>query len=90
VLATLNGDYDAAVEQFGVALAPARSLGLTTWVAEILVDYAIALAADNRQDDAQPLLAEARETAEPIRWRRLLDRIAEVEASAPREEALAP
>ena len=64
VLASLRGDHDAAVEQFGVALAAARSLDYIPWVAEILVDYAASLVADQRREDAEPLLAEAREIAE--------------------------
>ncbi len=90
VLATLDGDHDAAVEHFGAALAPARSLGFFPWVAEILVDYAGALVADDRRSEAVPLLAEARDVAESLRWARLLNRIADLEASAPREEASVP
>ncbi len=90
VLCALRGDHDAAVELFGRALAPARSLGYTLWVAEIVVDYAASLVADDRRDEAAPLLAEAREIAEPLRWKRLLDRIGALERSGAREEALAP
>ncbi|HKX47762.1 MAG TPA: adenylate/guanylate cyclase domain-containing protein, partial [Gaiellaceae bacterium] len=71
VLASLRGDHDAAVEQFGVALAAARSLDYLPWVAEILVDYATSLIADDRREDADPLLVEAREIAEQLRWVRL-------------------
>jgi predicted ATPase/class 3 adenylate cyclase len=88
VLALLRRDYDAAVEHFGAALGPARSLGFTMWVAEILVDYATALVADGRGLEAATLLEEAREIAEPLRWKRLLQRIEELEAEATREEVL--
>jgi hypothetical protein len=83
VLAARTGDYDTAAERFGAALAPARSLGYVTWVAEILVDYAASLIADDRRDDAEPLLAEAREIAEPLHWARLLDRIELLEREVP-------
>ena len=90
VLASLRGDHDAAVEQFGVALAAARSLDYVPWVAEILVDYAASLVADQRRDDAEPLLAEAREIAEALRWVRLLERIEGLERTGSREAALTP
>lgn len=90
VLAALRGDHDAAVDRFGAALAPARSVGYVLWVAEILVDYASALVLDGRRDEAASLLEEARAIAEPLRWTRLLERIAAVEASTPREEAFTP
>ena len=79
VLAALAGDHDAAVQQFGVALAAARSLGFSPWTGEILVDYADSLIADGRTDDAEPLLTEAREIAERLRYVRLLDRIMTLE-----------
>jgi predicted ATPase/class 3 adenylate cyclase len=90
VLASMQGDHDAAVEHFGAALAPARSLGFTPWIAEILVDYAAALVADGRRLEAEPLLEEARESAEPLRWRRLLQRIEELEAKGARDEVMTP
>jgi predicted ATPase/class 3 adenylate cyclase len=90
VLASLRGDHDAAVEQFGVALAAARSLDYLPWVAEILVDYATSLIADDRREDAEPLLVEAREIAEQLRWVRLLERIESLERTGLREEALTP
>ena len=48
VLASLRGEHDDAAERFGIALAAARSLGYVPWVAEILVDYAASLVADER------------------------------------------
>jgi tetratricopeptide (TPR) repeat protein len=79
VLTTLRGEHDDAAERFGIALAAARSLGYVPWVAEILVDYAASLVADDRREDAEQLLAEAREIAERLRWVRLLARIEELE-----------
>jgi class 3 adenylate cyclase/tetratricopeptide (TPR) repeat protein len=88
VLAALRGEHGDAAERFGIALAAARSLGFVPWVAEILVDYAESLMADDRREDAEPLLAEAREIAERLQWARLLMRIAEVAAKGSREGAL--
>ena len=88
VLAKLRGDHGDAAESFGVALAAARSLDYVPWVAEILVDYATSLIADQRREDAQPLLAEAREIAERLRWARLLERLEGLERTASREGAL--
>ena len=79
VLASFRDDHDDAAERFGIALAAARSLGYVPWVAEILVDYAASLSADDRHEEAEPLLAEAREIAERLRWVRLLARIEELE-----------
>jgi predicted ATPase/class 3 adenylate cyclase len=89
VLAALRGDHDTAIEHFGIALGPARSLGYVAWVAEILVDYAASLIADERREDAEPLLEEAREIAEPRRWTRLLGRIEQLESRGAPAEALA-
>ena len=79
VLATLRGEHGDAADHFGIALAAARSLDFVPWVAEILVDYAWSLASDGRRDDAEPLLAEAREIAEGLHWVRLLERIAQLD-----------
>ena len=82
VIASLRGDHDDAVERFGVALAAARSVDFAPWIAGIQVDYAASLVADERREDAEPLLAEAREIAERLRWVRLLTRIEELERAA--------
>jgi hypothetical protein len=82
--------HDDAAESFGVALAAARSLDYIPWVAEILVDYATSLIADQRRDDAEPLIAEAREIAERLRWVRLFERIEELEHAGPCEAAAIP
>jgi predicted ATPase len=88
VLASLRGEHDEAAERLGIALAAARSLGFVPWVAEILVDYAASLVADDRAAEAQPLVDEARTIAEELGWKRLLDRI-EGLAPAARAEASA-
>ncbi|HKX48514.1 MAG TPA: hypothetical protein VJM06_07600, partial [Gaiellaceae bacterium] len=66
------------------------SLDYLPWVAEILVDYATSLIADDRREDADPLLVEAREIAEQLRWVRLLERIEGLNRTGLREEALTP
>jgi hypothetical protein len=78
-VASIHGRHDEAVERFGIALAAARSLDYLPWLAEILVSDAASLVADDRREDAEPLLAEAREIAERLRWLRLLARIEELE-----------
>ena len=88
ILASARGEHGEAADRFGVALAAARSLDYVPWVAEILVDYAASLVADDRREDALPLLAEAREIAEGLRWVRLLDRIEHLEASGAPETAV--
>ncbi|MGH3111772.1 MAG: ATP-binding protein, partial [Gaiellaceae bacterium] len=89
VLASLRGEHDDAAERFGIALAASRSLGYIPWVAEILVDYAASLLADDRRDDAEPLLAEARQIAERLRWVRLLARIEALERAGRGEKVTA-
>jgi tetratricopeptide (TPR) repeat protein len=79
VLAARRGDHDEAAERYGVALAAARSIDYVPWIAEILVDYAASLVADERPEDAESLLAEAREIAERLSWVRLLARIETLE-----------
>ena len=91
VLAALRGEHGEAADRFGVALAAARSIDCVPWVAEILVDYAASLVADDRSEEAAPLIAEAREIAEQLRWVRLLDRIEKLETSgAPEPGVRAP
>jgi predicted ATPase/class 3 adenylate cyclase len=87
VLASLRGEHGEAAERLGIALAAARSLGYVPWVAEILVDYAASLVADDRAVDAGPLVAEARTIAEELGWKRLLDRITALAPAAPAEAA---
>ena len=66
IVATFEGDEDAAVSAFGLALAAARSAEDAWTTAEILGDYARALVTFGRADEAEPLLAEAREL-----WQRM-------------------
>ena len=66
IVATFEGDEDAAVSAFGLALAAARSAEDAWSTAEILGDYGRALVTFGRADEAEPLLAEAREL-----WQRM-------------------
>jgi class 3 adenylate cyclase/tetratricopeptide (TPR) repeat protein len=59
-LAADDGDDAAAADAFAVALANARNLGYAYWLASVLEDYGLWLAAHGRAEDAAPLLDEAR------------------------------
>jgi hypothetical protein len=58
--AAARGDESEAADGFALALANARNVGEPIWLAPILFDYGSWLARSGRQDDAEPLLAEAR------------------------------
>jgi predicted ATPase/class 3 adenylate cyclase len=84
VVASLRGAHDDAIAHFALALAAARSVRvLSSFVAEILVDYAEALTADGRADDAAPLLAEARAFYDGVGAVRTLARIDALADAAP-------
>ena len=83
VLATINGEHDEAIGHFAAALPPMRSLGWPIWLAELLLDYADALCADGRSDEAAPLVAEAREILEQLEAVRLIPAVEALEARLP-------
>jgi len=85
VLAALRGEYDEAIGHFAAALSPLRSLGWPIWLAELLLDYADALCADGRPDEAAPLVAEAREILERLGAVRLIPAVEALEARLPQE-----
>ena len=85
VLAALRGEPDEAIGHFAAALPPMRSLGWPLWLAELLLDYADALCADGRADEAAPLVAEARELLERLGAVRLLPVVEALEARLPQE-----
>ncbi len=58
--AVAAGDDGAAAEAFGVALANARSVGYGYFLAHVLHDYGRWLLGAGRDDEARPLLEEAR------------------------------
>ena len=73
-------------QQTGIALANARNVGEPTWLAPILLDYGSWLVTCGREDDATPLLAEAREIYGKLGAVRML---ALVEAALPAATAVA-
>ncbi|MBA2295326.1 MAG: tetratricopeptide repeat protein [Actinobacteria bacterium] len=82
VLAAAKGDHDEAIDHFALGLASARNLGVVPlYEAQILVDYARSLVAQGRTEEARPLLAEARVFYEGAGAVRVLERIAQLEAS---------
>ena len=83
-LAVNRGDLDAAIGHYGMALAPLRSIGNPIWLAALLLDYADALCADGRPQEAAPLVGEAREIAERLAAVRLLPSIERLEDVLPR------
>jgi class 3 adenylate cyclase/tetratricopeptide (TPR) repeat protein len=78
VVAAANGDEDGAVSAFATALAAARSADQRWHLAEILGDYARALVDFGRADEAEPLLAEARELWQGMGATAQLERLAQV------------
>ena len=72
--ARLNADSSG----FEAAAAGFRELGLPFWLAVTLLEHAELLAAQDRRDDAQPLLTEAREIFERLKakpWIERTDRV---------------
>ena len=78
IVAAGEGDEDAAVSAFGLALAAARSAEDAWTVAEVLGDYARALVTFGRADEAEPLLAEDRELWERMGATAQLERLEQV------------
>jgi tetratricopeptide (TPR) repeat protein len=85
VLATIRGEHDEAIGHFASALPPTRSVGDPIWIAELLLDYAEALCADGRADEAAPLVAEAREIIDRLGAVRLLAVVEKLEVRLPQE-----
>jgi predicted ATPase/class 3 adenylate cyclase len=81
--AAAAGDDATAADQFATSLAAARNLGVVPLVGAILVDYGGWLAGRGRQDEAEPLLAEARELWERMGAVRWLERIDAIAPAAP-------
>ena len=69
---------DASDAGFAAAETAFRELGTPFWVAVVLLEHAELLARDGQEDDAEPLLAEARETFERLRATPWLERAAAV------------
>jgi hypothetical protein len=74
--AAARGEESGAAADFAIALANARNVGEPIWLAPILLDYGSWLAKSGRQDDAEPLLAEARQLftgLKAVRWLAVLE-----------------
>jgi tetratricopeptide (TPR) repeat protein len=74
--AAARGEEAEAADGFALALANARNVGEPIWLAPILFDYGSWLAQSGRQDDAEPLLAEARQLftdLKAVRWLALME-----------------
>jgi class 3 adenylate cyclase/tetratricopeptide (TPR) repeat protein len=73
--ARLAGDDPGADRQFTAAASGFRGLELPFYLAVVQLEHAEWLAARGRPDDAQPLLAEARDTFERLRAQPWLARV---------------
>jgi thioesterase domain-containing protein len=62
---------------FEAAAARFRELGIPFWLAVTLLEHGEALVSDGRSDEAQPLLAEARELFEQLGAKPWLERLAQ-------------
>ena len=87
--AHLAGDDPGADRHFTAAAAQLRALDLPFHLAVAQLEHGEWLTARGRPDDAQPLLAEARETFEHLQARPWLERVDAVAPGAPAEEVLA-
>jgi tetratricopeptide (TPR) repeat protein len=72
--ARLAESADAAVAHHEAAVAGFRDMGLRFWAAVSVLEHAETLARDGRHAEAEPLLAEARETFAELGARRWLER----------------
>lgn len=78
-LAARAADEDTAERQFRRSAASVREIGTLFWLAVVLLEHGEWLAASERGDDAEPLLAEARaifERLEAAPWLERLDAVA--------------
>ena len=64
IVAAMEGRDDDAATEYGIALANARSVAYPYFLAPLLGDYGGWLVSCGREDEAEPLLAEARELYE--------------------------
>jgi predicted ATPase/class 3 adenylate cyclase len=81
--ARLAGADPAADREFTTAARELRMLDLPFHHAVVLTEHGDWLAAQGRRDDAEPLLAEARETFERLGAKPWLDRLDAAEAGTP-------
>jgi predicted ATPase/class 3 adenylate cyclase len=83
--ARLAGDDPGADSEFTAAAAGLRSLELPFYLAVVQLEHAEWLTARGRPEDADSLLAEARETFERLRAQPWLDRASATQTAAPVE-----
>jgi tetratricopeptide (TPR) repeat protein len=84
--AAANGEDDLAADEYAAALGVARNLGKAAQLGPVLVDYGRWLVETGRQDEAAPLLDEARAIFEGMGATRWLERLEQV-SPAPEAEA---
>ncbi|HET9114966.1 MAG TPA: adenylate/guanylate cyclase domain-containing protein [Gaiellaceae bacterium] len=87
--AHLAGDDPGADRHFTAAAAQLRTLDVPFYLAVVQLEHGEWLTARGRPEDAQPLLAEARDTFEHLQARPWLERVDAVAPGAPAEEVLA-
>jgi len=83
-LSAARGDLPSAEPRFRSAIQQLRKIGDPFNVAEPLLELAEGLISTGRVAEAQPLLAEARETFERLGARPWLERIESIEAKVPK------
>jgi len=81
-VAAERGEHDRAAEEYALALATARNFGKPANIAPVLVDYARWLVQTGREEEAAPLLEEARSAFERMKATRWLERIDELSVRA--------
>ena len=85
--ARLAGPGEAAFADHAAATARFRDLGIRFWLAVSLLEYSEALIADGRCEEAQPMLAEAREVFTELAARPWVDRVEAISGRASAELA---
>jgi tetratricopeptide (TPR) repeat protein len=87
-LAAKDGESRKAERGFAAAASTFREFGMPFWLAIILTEQGEWLVSEGRPAEAEPLLAEARETFERLQAKPWLERVETAEAG-PRAEARA-
>ena len=88
-LAALDGSIDEADAGYATAAGTFREFGMPFLLAVTLLEHNDALRASGRAEDAEPMLAEARETFERLEAVQWLERIDGIGVSGARERAAA-
>ncbi len=85
-LAAEDGESRKAEQGFAAAAVTFREFGMPFWLAVTLTEHGEWLLSEDRVAEAEPLLAEARETFERLQAKPWLERV-EAAKARPREEA---